>query len=80
VLELLWKKSKPDYLREILNNSKKTTIRDIFKFDDIDRRVRDAIDEKFRKRSYSFAAFREVDETFVPNRREVFEQYSISAP
>lgn len=69
MLEWLWRRNKPDYIWEILNNTnKKTTIRDVFKFDDIDRKTRDAIDEKFRKRSYSFAAFWEIDETFAPKR------------
>lgn len=40
VLERLRRRNQPDYIREILNNAhKKTTIRDVFKFDDIDRKV-----------------------------------------
>lgn len=52
----------------------------MFKFEDVDRKVREAIDEKFRKWSNSFAAFWEFDDTFAPKKWEVFEQYSISAP
>lgn len=64
----------------MLNQGKKSTIRDVFKFEDVPRHIRDAIDEKFRKRSHSFAAFWEFDDTFAPRKWEVFDQYSISAP
>ena len=64
----------------MLNFDKKTTIRDIFKFEEIPRHIREAIDERFKKWSHSFAAFREYDETFAPKKREVMEQYSISTP
>jgi len=74
VLERLRKKNKPDYIWEILNNAhKKSNIRDVFKFEDIDRKIWDEIDERFRKWSHSFAAFREIDETFAPPWWEIFE-------